>query len=82
MEVGIRVETENVMTGVRAHTSTAYFLYVAVDPETRKPVPVPRLVAETPEEIRRMRQAEIRRGVRLARRAALIAQREQVTGAP
>jgi uncharacterized protein (TIGR00369 family) len=82
MEVGIRVETENVMTGVRAHTSTAYFLYVAVDPETRQPVPVPRLVAETPEEIRRMRQAEIRRGVRLARRAALIAQREQATGAP
>ena len=77
MEVGIRVETENVMTGVRVHTSTAYFLYVALDPDTGQPTPVPRLVAETPEENRRMRQAQIRREARLARRAALLAEREQ-----
>ena len=77
MEVGIRVETENVMTRKKTHTSTAYFLYVAIDPETRKPVPVPRLVAETPEEQRRMREAAIRREHRLARRAALLAQHEE-----
>jgi uncharacterized protein (TIGR00369 family) len=84
MEVGIRVETEDVMTGVRAHTGTAYFLYVALDPDTRKPIPVPRLVAETPEEVRRMRQAEIRRQARLARRTALQAQRDhaQTSRAP
>lgn len=75
MEVGIRVETENVMSGVKTHTGTAYFLYVAVDPETRRPVPVPRLVAETAEEMRRMREAKIRRQARLARREALLAQR-------
>lgn len=75
MEVGIKVETEHVLTGAKAHTSTAYLLFVAVDPKTRKPVRVPRLVAETPEEIRRERQAEIRRQARLARRAAVLAER-------
>jgi acyl-CoA hydrolase len=77
MEVGIRVEAENVMTGVTKYASTAYLLYVALDRETRRPVPVPRLVAETPEEARRMRQAEVRRKARLARREALLAERDQ-----
>jgi uncharacterized protein (TIGR00369 family) len=75
MEVGVRVETENVMTGIRAHTSTAYLLYVALDPVTRRPREVPRLNAETPEETRRMREAELRRKARLARREAILAAR-------
>lgn len=75
MEVGIKVETEHVMSGVKAHTSTAYLLFVALDAETRRPVKVPRLVTETPEEIRRQRQAEIRRQARLARRAAILAEK-------
>jgi len=82
MEVGIRVEAENVMTGVTRYASTAYLLYVAVDPETRRPVPVPRLIAETPDEIRRMRQAEVRRKARLARREALLAERDEAPPAP
>jgi uncharacterized protein (TIGR00369 family) len=75
MEVGVRVETENILTGVRVHTSTAYLLFVAVDAKTRRPRRVPRLIAETPEEIRRMREAELRREARLARREAILAQR-------
>ncbi len=75
MEVGVRVETENVVTGNRLHTSTAYLLFVALDPITRKPRKVPRLVAETPEEKRRMREAEVRRQARLARREAILAGR-------
>ena len=31
MEVGVRVEAENLMTGERRHTSTAYLTYVALD---------------------------------------------------
>ena len=75
MEVGVKVETENVLTGERRHTSTAYLLYVAVDPDTKQPVRVPRLVCETAEERRRQRQAKARRKARTARREAALAAR-------
>jgi uncharacterized protein (TIGR00369 family) len=77
MEVGVRVETENLMTGQVAHTSTAYLVFVALDGNTRHPRPVPQLVAETPDEKRRMREAEVRRKHRLARREAILADRER-----
>lgn len=75
MEVGVRVETENVLTGQTEHTSTAYLVFVALDPQTRKPRPIPPLIAETPVEKRRMREAELRREARLARREAILAER-------
>jgi acyl-CoA hydrolase len=75
MEVGVKVETENVLSGEKRHTSTAYLLYVAVDAETKQPVRVPRLVTETPEERRRERQAKARRKARLARRDSILAAR-------
>lgn len=77
MEVGVRVETENLLTGEKAHTSTAYMVFVALDPQSRKPRPVPPLIAETPEEKRRMREAKLRRQARLARRESILAEREQ-----
>jgi acyl-CoA hydrolase len=75
MEVGVKVETENVLTGETRHTSTAYLLYVALDPETKQPVRVPRLECETAEERRRQRQAKARRKARNARREATLAAR-------
>ncbi len=75
MEVGVRVETENVLTGAKRHTSTAYLVFVALDSQTRRPRQVPRLVAETPEEERRMREAKLRREARLARRERILAER-------
>ena len=75
MEVGVKVETENVLTGERRHTATAYLLYVALDPESRQPVRVPRLVTETAEERRRLRQAKARRKARLVRRESALAAR-------
>lgn len=75
MEVGVRVETENVITGERRHSSSAYLVFVALDETTGRPRPVPRLLAETPTEKRRMREAEIRRIHRLARRAQILAER-------
>lgn len=65
MEVGVRVEAENLITGQVVHTSSAYLVYVALDDEGR-PVEVPPLVAETETERRRMRDAEARRRDRLA----------------
>ncbi|GAC1367809.1 MAG: acyl-CoA thioesterase [Actinomycetota bacterium] len=75
MEVGVRVETEDVITGHRAHASSAYLVFVALDESTGKPRRVPGLIAETPVEQRRMREAEIRRTARLARRASILAER-------
>ena len=75
MEVGVRVETENVLTGERAHASSAYLVFVALDEATGRPRSVPGLVAETAAQKRRMREAEIRRSHRLARRAQILAER-------
>jgi acyl-CoA hydrolase len=67
MEVGVRVEAEHLMTGVRRHTNSCYLTYVAIDPQGH-PVEVPRLVAETPEETRRFDAAIERRRRRLEER--------------
>lgn len=49
LEVGIRVETENIRDGSRRHTNSCYFTMVAVD-DAGKPVPVPPLVPATERE--------------------------------
>jgi acyl-CoA hydrolase len=67
MEIGVRVEAEDLFTGIVTHTSSAYLVFVALDAENR-PIEVPRLVAETPEERRRLAEAELRRAHRLANR--------------
>jgi len=71
MEVGVRVEAENARTGRRVHTSSAYFVYVALD-EDGHPRPVPPVVAETEEEQQRQREAVLRRQIRLARKEAIL----------
>ena len=65
MEIGVRVETENPMTGVRRHTASAYLTYVALDRDGR-PMPLPPLILETEEQMRRNREAKARRETRLA----------------
>jgi acyl-CoA hydrolase len=65
MEVGVRVETENLFTGEVRHTASAYLTFVALDRNGR-PTPVPQLTPETDNEKRRHRQAMERRAVRLA----------------
>ncbi|MCX8123844.1 MAG: acyl-CoA thioesterase [Spirochaetes bacterium] len=64
MEVGVRVEAENFITGQVRHTASAYLTYVALD-EKGKPKKVPALQPETEEEKRRYKEAEIRRKKRL-----------------
>ncbi len=71
MEVGVRVEAENVRTGRRVHTSSAYVVYVALDRDG-KPRPVPPVVPETDEERQRQREAKLRRAARLARKEAIL----------
>lgn len=69
MEVGVRVETEDMIAGVRRHTNSAYLTFVCVDRNGR-PVEVPELIPETAEERRRHSAAQERRRRRLEERTA------------
>jgi len=64
LEVGVRVEAEDLITGVRRHTNSCYLTFVAIDREGR-PTEVPPVVPETDEEQRRYRAAEARRAHRI-----------------
>jgi acyl-CoA hydrolase len=65
LEVGVRVESEDVQQRTVRHTCTAYLTMVALD-ENERAMPVPPLVPGTAEDERRHRQANVRRQVRLA----------------
>ena len=67
MEVGVRVESENVRSGDVMHTSTAYLTLVALDDEGR-PVEVPPIAPQDAVEERRQREAGLRRNNRLHER--------------
>jgi acyl-CoA hydrolase len=67
MEVGVRVEVENLFTGHIQHTSSAYLTFVALD-KTGKRIPIPPVIPETDQEKRRFAEAEERRKYRLAMR--------------
>ena len=72
MEVGVRVESEpwNKAGTEPVHVASAYLVFVAID-EQGKPREIPSLAATSPQEVRRMREAEIRRSHRLARKAEI-----------
>jgi acyl-CoA hydrolase len=74
LEVGVRVEAEDVRTGRSVHTSSAYLVFVALD-ENGVPHPVPPVIAETDEERQRQQEAKLRRQARLARKDAILAVR-------
>ncbi len=65
IEVGVRVEAENLISGVKRHTNSCYLTFVAID-ENGRPVPVPAVLPETDEERRRFAAAEQRRAQRIA----------------
>lgn len=63
MEVGIRVEAENIRSGERRHTNSCYFTMVAVDDDGR-PTEVPPYHPKTEVAQQRLRAAEVRRSLR------------------
>ena len=69
MEVGVRVESEDLQAGTRRHTNSCYLTFVAID-RNGKPVEVPRLIPESEDEIRRYDAAKERRRRRLEERTA------------
>ncbi len=80
MEIGVRVETErwNEAPGRPLHVASAYLVFVAID-DDGAPRRIPGLAPETDKERRRIREAEIRRSHRLARKQEI---QEGRTGAP
>jgi acyl-CoA hydrolase len=65
MEVGTRVETEDLLTGVKTHLASAYLTFVAIGDDQR-PVQVPPLKLITEEDIRRNKEAFARKKLRLS----------------
>ena len=78
MEIGVRVEAQpwNDASDEPRHVASAYFVFVAIDEEGR-PREIPALAPESPDERRRMREAEIRRAHRLARKTEIQAGRSR-----
>jgi len=76
MEIGVRVETENLYTGEKRHTASAYLTFVALDRNGR-PTQVPPLILETDDEQRRNRQAAARREIRLAEKKRMAAENKE-----
>lgn len=68
MDIGVRVEAENIVTGERRHTNSCYVTFVAID-EHGRPTSVPGVVPESEDEIRWYRHAEERRRARERERA-------------
>ena len=63
MDIGVRVEAENLITGQVRHAASAYLTYVALDAHS-KPKPVPPLIIETQEEKHRFQKALARKEFR------------------
>ena len=63
MEIGVRVEAQEIRSGKSRHTNSCYFTMVAVD-EDGNPVEVPELQVLTAEEEKRHRAAQIRKKLR------------------
>jgi uncharacterized protein (TIGR00369 family) len=72
MEVGVRVESEpwNQAGTEPVHVASAYLVFVAIDADG-KPRQIPGLEPQEAKEVRRMREAEIRRAHRLARKTEI-----------
>jgi len=63
MEVGVRIEAEDPLTGATAHTGSCYLTFVALD-RNGKPSPVEPVIPITADQKRRFREALARRKMR------------------
>lgn len=65
MEIGARVETEDLIAGRKKHLASAYLTFVALD-DNNRPIEIPQLEVETEEEKRRNTEARTRRKIRMS----------------
>ena len=66
MEVGVRIDAENVKTGNTRHTATAYLTFVSLD-NKGKSITVKNINPETEVEKRRYKEGKIRHNQRIER---------------
>ena len=66
MEVGVRIESENTISGEINHTASAYLTFVSLD-DYRKPKAVSPIEPESADEIRRFNEGKMRKDLRKAR---------------
>ena len=66
MEIGVRIESENPISGEINHTASAYLTFVSLD-DNRKPKPVKKIIPKSINEIRRFKEAERRKEIRKTR---------------
>lgn len=71
MEIGVKVLSENLLTGKVEHANSAYLTFVSID-DNGTPVESPRLLPEDDDEQRRHTDALRRREERLRRRSRII----------
>lgn len=67
MEIGVRIESENPLTGERRHTSSAYLTFVGLD-DLGRPTEVPPVLPVTDDEKRRFEEGKARYEERKKRR--------------
>jgi uncharacterized protein (TIGR00369 family) len=80
MEVGVRVEAEDLLTGEVWHTASAYLTYVALDSNS-KTIRIPPLIVENNEQTRRYQEANERRELRqLERQREAFRQKDEGKG--
>ena len=65
LEVGVRIEAEDLLNRHVVHTGSSYMTFVALDKEGH-PTPIPKVIPVSREEKRRYREARARRAKRLA----------------
>lgn len=70
MEIGVRIEAEDLISGQVTHAGSCFLTYVALDDKGR-PTPVEPVIPVTADEKRRYREALTRRKIREVERAEL-----------
>jgi acyl-CoA hydrolase len=70
MEVGVRIEAEDIITGKTTHAGSCFLTYVALD-EDGTPTPVKPVIPVTVDDKRRFRQAITRKKIREVERRAM-----------
>lgn len=71
MEVGVKVFSENLISGKRVHANSAYLTFVSLNAES-KPVASPQVIPESSDENRRYEAALMRRNTRLENRKKVL----------
>jgi acyl-CoA hydrolase len=77
-EIGVKVTSENPISGERFHTASAYLTFVALDSHG-KPTTIPGILLQSDEEKRRHASARLRRESRLKLKTELQARRDDQT---